>query len=294
MSNETNFCPNCGTALPAGSSFCPNCGYQLAQPVASEPAPVAPEPTPAADTTTTPQRQALATGTLASRNYFSWWWESFKHPLSPVENANHWFGVLTVFLEVLLNTIILSMFMQHAVTVALRVIGSDGNAINGGSLMTAVRMDFFICVFALYALVVGAAYGLRRLINAHQPLNFFEFTNHFFGATSSILAINLVAFLVAAILVINAATITDLGSLALHYAILATSIFVPSIAVLVLGYYLTIIRDVTQPRLDPLYTWILASCLLLVIIIIVGLLVGLFTEAPLSSLGDAIDTYSGY
>lgn len=256
--DNPKFCPNCGNPLSGTAQFCPKCGYQLGSTV-SDPneapqEPVTPDSVPTQDT---PKENFTG-------NFFSWWRDALRQPtLAPI-NANHFFGIGFLLINLVLTTMIAYLIANHFVFMGLGQYSIKFRAmIPAGEIHRKLAFGLFLIAFLIYALFLIVAYVVRQLGDAQAPRNFLEFTNHFATSASSLVIAN-IALLIIAVFVnfttniksSDSYTVTDKKLYRVMFFMIALAVI--TVLMLMLQYFTTTI-DINAPRLDKIYLLIIAT-----------------------------------
>jgi len=256
--DNPKFCPNCGNPLSGSAQFCPKCGYQLGS-VASTHSeapqePATPNPVPTQDT---PQENFTG-------NFFSWWRDALRQPtLAPI-NANHFFGIGFLLINLVLTTTIAYLIANHFIFMGLGQYSIKFRAmIPAGEIHRKLAVGLFLIAFLIYALFLIVAYVVRQLGDVQAPRNFLEFTNHFATSASSLVIVN-IALLIIAVFVnfttniksSDSYTVTDKK---LYRIMLFMIALVVITALMLMLQYFTTTIDINAPRIDKIYLLIIAT-----------------------------------
>jgi len=256
--DNPKFCPNCGNPLSSSAQFCPKCGYQLGS-VASTHSeapqePATPNPVPTQDT---PQENFTG-------NFFSWWRDALRQPtLAPI-NANHFFGIGFLLINLVLTTTIAYLIANHFIFMGLGQYSIKFRAmIPAGEIHRKLAVGLFLIAFLIYALFLIVAYVVRQLGDVQAPRNFLEFTNHFATSASSLVIVN-IALLIIAVFVnfttniksSDSYTVTDKK---LYRIMLFMIALVVITALMLMLQYFTTTIDINAPRIDKIYLLIIAT-----------------------------------
>ncbi|WP_203637733.1 zinc ribbon domain-containing protein [Levilactobacillus wangkuiensis] len=267
--DNPKFCPNCGNPLSGTAQFCPKCGYQLGSVASAHneapQEPVTPDSVPTQDT---PKENFTG-------NFFSWWRDALRQPtLAPI-NANHFFGIGFLLINLVLTTMIAYLIANHFIFMSIAQYSTKVRAMMpAGEIHRKLAFGLFLIALFIYALFLIVAYVVRQLGDAQAPRNFLEFTNHFATSASSLVIAN-VALLIIAVFVNFTTTLKSSDSYTVtdkkfeRIILFMVALVVITILMLSLQYFTTTI-DIVAPRLDKIYLLIIATAVTVIGLVFIG------------------------
>lgn len=272
-----SFCPNCGAKLKPGAKFCTSCGFDLTQFNAGSQQ--TSQGTNQQQRATRPNPNVEAAKKY-STNYFSWLWESIKHPSQTNLNVNQFFGATSFAISAALIGLI-SMVGLYRIVQFIGQFESDINeffnelsgtstsdeaASEAASQATGSGFTIFLKIFII-ALIFTAMFVLvgwlvRRYMLGDEKETYLGFANRLAGYTNFSLI-----FLLLALIFISLLNALAGGALLLILLSLCITTFS-------IGYSYTILEFKQNRGLDKLYALLIAliadSFLAMIMFSIVG------------------------
>ncbi|MBW3088055.1 hypothetical protein KIH77_04810 [Bifidobacterium sp. 82T24] len=293
-------CDQCGQQNPTGARFCRGCGHRFPdnvpvdaaqQPTAQQPAApspsvplpgpvptpasqagqpaqphfqVPPQAAPAPQPQPQPQQQPVPASAQpgSSGAFFTWLWESFKHP-SRRYATQTWWAIIPLVCNAFLMALTVYMWQSKAVSAAANVGNGLLSSLTGGSSYTpqiaspgvslAELFKSWILFAALLYLVVLICFMGRRMFGERIP--FAALHTEIAQKTMPMMALNLVTFLFALI-----------GS---GLVFLSAALFMLGVSFLMTMPAAIIAQGVNARKIDKTWMWIFAMLLS-------GLILGIF------------------
>ncbi|MFC6253104.1 DUF6574 domain-containing protein [Secundilactobacillus hailunensis] len=255
-----SFCPNCGAKLKPNAKFCTNCGYDLTHFNARS-------QQQAAQQQSTQQRVSQPNPNVEaakkySTNYFSWLWESIKHPSKVDLKGNKFFGITSFIIAALLIGITGMVALYRIIkelTLLINDLSSAINDINGqtdgngssfpnyptGSGFT-IFLKIFLIALIFMALFVLVGWLTRRYLIGDEHETYLGFATRLAGYTNLSLIFLLLGMVFIALL--N----TLAGAFLLFLFVLLTT------TVYSIGYSYTILEFKQARGLDKVHALLIA------------------------------------
>lgn len=204
-------CPQCGAEQALDAKFCTKCGYKF--PVAeaavgsqNQTSESAPQPAASQQPAPAQTNESLQKAKALGQGYWSWFVAGLKHPGQPTENANKWYGLISLGLIGLFNMIAVIRPLANTVNSVTSNYGGSidsafgtnveqqANQVAGSTLFgTGVRM--FI-LFVVIGIVLGTAAWLADLVISRQSTNYLVGLTNFGFRVSPSLLVSAIAALI--------------------------------------------------------------------------------------------------
>jgi len=256
------YCPNCGAEIDGETRFCTHCGYDLQAATAADS--TSPE-SANANQATANQSQANASAASTndrvaqlqdySKNYFSWFMASIKHPNTEAP-AEKYFGIISMALSALLLTV--------AVVAAINRFIKQVNESEASSVVTLKNLSFGMDLKLLIVVLIGVVFyvligfGASTFGNRDNGVNFFDYLNRFGHLTNIGLVLDVILILSVYTITFNIdSPITFVKQLSFALIVMAAISLVWQV-----GYILTINNSITKERFDKFYIIVLALVVL--------------------------------
>lgn len=272
-----SFCPNCGAKLKPGAKFCTSCGFDLTQFNAQSHQ----QATQRATQQQTVQQPHQPNPNVAaaknySTNYFSWLWDSIKHPSQTDIKANKFFGATSFAISSVLIGII-SMVGLYRIFDAISKFESDldsfvstlGEAeseapttpVPTGSGFT-IFLKVFIIALIFTAMFVLVGWLIRRYMLGDEHESYLSFATRLAGYSN----INMIFLLLALIFIALLNALAGGALLFIFLGLCSTVYFV--------GYAYAILEFNQTRGMDKIYALLIAlivnSFLSMILMSIVG------------------------
>lgn len=275
-----SFCPNCGAKLKPGAKFCTSCGYDLTQFNARS------QQTSQGSSQGQSTHQRVSNPNVEaaknySTNYFSWLWDSIKHPSQTDLSVNKFFGATSFVVSALLIGLISmvglyriinainsfesdlgSLFSEFSGTSSSSEAASEAASSSPTGSGFSIFLKIFIITLIFTAMFVLVGWLVRRYMIGDEKETYLGFATRLAGYTNFSLIFLLLALVFIALL--NA-----LAGGALLFLFLSLAITTFSI-----GYSYTILEFKQTRGLDKVYALLIAliadSFLTMIMMSIVG------------------------
>ncbi|GAX04297.1 hypothetical protein IWT140_01935 [Secundilactobacillus pentosiphilus] len=275
-----SFCPNCGAKLKPGAKFCTSCGYDLTQFNARSQQ----QPTQGAGQRQSNQQHVsqpnlkVEAAKNYSTNYFSWLWDSIKHPSQTDLSVNQFFGATSFVISALLIGLI-SMVGLYRIIDAISSFESDLGSLfsevdGTSSSDTAASVSqpsgsgfslflkIFIIALIFTAMFVLIGWLVRRYMIGDEKETYLGFATRLAGYTNF-------SLIFLALALVFVALLNALAGGALLFIFLSLSVTTFSI-----GYSYTILEFKQTRGMDKIYALLIAliadSFLTMILMSIVG------------------------
>ncbi|MFC6165356.1 DUF6574 domain-containing protein [Lactiplantibacillus dongliensis] len=254
-----NYCPNCGEAVDGDTRFCTHCGYDLQQATAESATntmtnttqTTTDQPNPAA----APTNDRVAQLQNYSKNYFSWFVESIKHPNTEAP-AEKYFGIISMVLSALLLT--------FAIVAAINRFIKQVNESTASSMVTLKNLSFGLDTKLFIVVVIGVlfyiliGFGASALGDKNGAVNFFDYLNRFGHLTNVGLILNIVLIFSVYTITFNVdSPLTFIKQLAFALVVIAAISMVWQV-----GYIMAINNSINEKRFDKFYIILIALVVL--------------------------------
>jgi len=232
-------CRNCGAELKSGVKFCTKCG---------EPVDVTSVVT---HQSVTDNNETMKRFKNHSMNYFKWFKESIISP-SKVNYDNKYFGLVSLFINVILIGYALYVFVHQMMMSTMGLIGrlySGGEFLLLGANLYTKLLFLPISYFAVFLLMGFAC--KKYLIDSKTDL--FDYANQLAGFSNSIIILELILSLFLQFIVPSSfSAMTAYRSYESSFTFLM--IFLILIATIwLVAYILSIVVNVNQMKWDKVY-----------------------------------------
>ncbi|MCY9806166.1 zinc-ribbon domain-containing protein [Lentilactobacillus senioris] len=293
MENSVKFCPKCGNQIEGEVKFCPKCGYSLMAEGDNEPdnisttTQVQETPTEPVQATNDSENSVLTNAKDFTGNYFSWFWETIKHPSRQLTEVNRWFGVLSFVLEAFLIALVGLTIMNKLKKAVIYNGGPTAERALDYSNANGKIFEIFLLVFIAmilgYLVYISISYGFHRIISTAYT-NFWDFVNRFAELTNLTLIFNFV--LLVLFMLVNIKDVSFLGIDSIASILIMTVLSVASL-VWTVAYILVLVADYDGKNgADKFYI-----CLLAELALVVG--IGVFSSLVFTTIGNSIIGYAG-